>query len=285
MAWQEREYHRGGDGTMGGFSFPKPTPLALGLIITCFAIFILQSFMAEGPGSSFNPLVAWGGLTLAEGAAFIQPWRWITYQYLHGGVFHIFFNCLGIYFFVPRLERQWGPGKTFIFYTLGGIFAGIVFAMMSAMMPIQVPLIGASGSVLAALGACALLFPEMQIVLLFFLVPIRFAAALFAILYLLLTIGERNLSGAAHLGGLGFGFLAPMLAGPAIGRLLHWWEVKRARKQAMDAREEQEVVDLILEKVHDQGMQSLTWRERRFLKRATERQRKREMEIARRRMF
>ena len=285
MGWQDREYYQsGGSGTTTGMGFPKPTPLALGLIIACFAIFLLESVTA-GPGRSI--LVQWGALTLEDGKAFIQPWRWVTYQYLHGGVFHIFFNCLGIYFFLPALERRWGPGQTFVFYTLGGVFAGVVFALMAAMAPahMQPYLIGASGSVLAALGACALLFPEMQIVLLFFLVPIRFAAALFGILYLLLTFGERDLSGAAHLGGLAFGFFGPMLGGSTIGRLTHWWYIKRARKMAAAEHQEQEFVDMILEKVHDQGMHSLTWREKRILKRATERQRKRDMELTRRRIF
>lgn len=283
MAWQDREYYReSGSGIGGGMGFPKPTPLALGLIIACFATFLLQS-ITRGPGS--DPLGEWGALTLTGGKAFIQPWRWISYQYLHSGVLHIFFNCLGIYFFVPTLERRWGPGKTFVFYTMGGIFAGVVFAIMASMMTIPSSLIGASGSVLAALGACALLFPEMQIVLLFFLVPIRFAAALFAILYFLLMIGERDLSGAAHLGGLAFGFLAPLLGGPTIGRMTHWWRIKRVRQLAAEEQQEQEEVDRILEKVHDQGMHSLTWRERRLLKRATERQRKRELELSRRRVF
>jgi hypothetical protein len=50
---------------------------------------------------------------------------------------------------------------------------------------------------------------------------------------------------------------------------------KRAARQAAAERKEQDEIDTILAKVHASGMQSLTWMERRALKRATERQRRR----------
>jgi hypothetical protein len=55
--------------------------------------------------------------------------------------------------------------------------------------------------------------------------------------------------------------------------------VKRAQRRETEEREEQERVDLILAKVSAQGMQSLTWWEKRALHKATERQRQRDMEF------
>jgi len=52
-------------------------------------------------------------------------------------------------------------------------------------------------------------------------------------------------------------------------------KLRAVQRQAQAARYEQEQVDAILAKVHEKGMQSLSWLERRALKRATERQRKR----------
>ncbi len=57
--------------------------------------------------------------------------------------------------------------------------------------------------------------------------------------------------------------------------------IKRARKLAMEAQIEQQRVDTILAKVSAQGMHSLTWSERRALRKATERQKKRDIEMAR----
>jgi stage IV sporulation protein FB len=52
------------------------------------------------------------------------------------------------------------------------------------------------------------------------------------------------------------------------------WAARRAEKQQRAERDEQASIDAILAKVSAQGMNSLTWLEKRTLKRATERQRK-----------
>lgn len=59
--------------------------------------------------------------------------------------------------------------------------------------------------------------------------------------------------------------------------------VRRAQRQLEKERQEQARVDAILEKVSMHGMHSLSWWERRALRRATERQRQREMELTRNR--
>jgi hypothetical protein len=57
--------------------------------------------------------------------------------------------------------------------------------------------------------------------------------------------------------------------------------IKKARKLAQQAAAEQQHIDAILAKVSATGMGSLTWRERRALHKATERQRKRDLEFSR----
>jgi Zn-dependent protease len=56
--------------------------------------------------------------------------------------------------------------------------------------------------------------------------------------------------------------------------------IKKARKLAQQAQLEQQRIDTILAKVSASGMASLTWRERRALHKATERQRKRDLELS-----
>jgi Zn-dependent protease len=56
--------------------------------------------------------------------------------------------------------------------------------------------------------------------------------------------------------------------------------VRRLRKQAQREEEEQAQIDAILSKVSAHGMHSLTWLERRALRKATERQRRREIEVS-----
>lgn len=58
------------------------------------------------------------------------------------------------------------------------------------------------------------------------------------------------------------------------------WAAKRAMKLAKAERDEQERIDQILAKVSAQGMHSLTWFERRALRKATEHQRERDAEMS-----
>src|SRR5439155_11853177 len=55
---------------------------------------------------------------------------------------------------------------------------------------------------------------------------------------------------------------------------------KRARKIALEERSERERIDAILAKVSAHGMHSLSWREKRALRKATEAQRQRETEMS-----
>ena len=65
------------------------------------------------------------------------------------------------------------------------------------------------------------------------------------------------------------------------GKLGARWSARRARGKQREAAAEQEKIDAILAKVSAHGMNSLTWWEKRTLKRATERQRQRDLEVAR----
>ncbi|MCC6422538.1 MAG: rhomboid family intramembrane serine protease [Phycisphaerales bacterium] len=283
MAWQDRAYNREERPFgMGNFSFLlPPTPLAIGLMVACLAVFILEA--VAGGISVGNPLISWGALEFQGGLAFIEPWRWITYQYLHAGGWHIFANLIGIYFFVPMLEQRWGWRRTLLFYTVGGIFAGITFGLMSAFFHMNSPLVGASGSILAVLGACTAIMPNMRVLMLVFPMTMRTMAVLFGILYLLTIIGDRNTADAAHLGGLIFGFLLVYAGGPFYGRYQRRMHIRRAQKAVQYEITEDKQVDQILQKVHDQGMNSLTRRERHILQHATERQRHADMSGGRRR--
>jgi membrane associated rhomboid family serine protease len=287
MAWEDRPYYRENPsygGGMGSLRFLLPqTPLAITLIVANVAIFLVQAF--SGPAAGFSPLVQWGRLSFNGGLAFTQPWRWITYQYLHGSGSHLFWNMLGIYFFLPVLEMMWGWKKTLLFYTSGGHAAGVTFGLMSMVYP-SGGLIGASGSFFAVLGAIAVIAPDMQ-VLAMLVIPItmRTLAIIYAVLYTLTVLGDRDMSNAAHLGGMAFGaayVFAERRFGGLVERQRYNWAQRRKRQEQVSEQTEQETIDRILAKVHDKGMNSLSWSERRALKRATERQRQADLAKARR---
>ncbi|MBC7783931.1 MAG: rhomboid family intramembrane serine protease [Burkholderiales bacterium] len=281
MGWQDRSYNQDNHGGIPPvrFTFPALSRLTIVLLAVNVGLFLLKI-----SGSAYTAVLDAGELTFGQDAApWWQVWRWVTYQYLHGSGGHVFFNMLALYFFLPALEQRWGWRKALGFYTLGGIAAGFTFLLLVAMTSAWgLSLIGASGSVLAAMGGVALLYPERQLVLLIFCVPIRVAVVLIGSLYLLTVVGDRNFSNAAHLGGLVFGFFAPWIAGPWLShkqRSIRQWQEQRIVQSEVA---EQQEVDRILAKVADSGMNSLSSAEKKALARATENQRVRDQQRARR---
>lgn len=274
-----------GGSFMGGYygsgmrhGLPKPTPAVMWLLIVNFAMFILQNILGGTFTLSLSavPMYWW------------QPWRYVTFQFLHGGVMHILFNMLGLYFLGVYLERAWGTKRFLGFYLTCGVIAGLTHVAFSFLFrqPTWVPLVGASGGVLAVLAACAILFPHIQVVLLLFPVPIRFAAILFIVISVLfmLTGEQGGTAHAAHFGGMVAGgvwvWLGPRLRNAREGarqRINHGaWERKVRREQQNQAE-----VDRILDKIRREGIQSLSAREKRILQDATEKQRKQDQKINR----
>ncbi len=211
-----------------------------------------------------------------------QVWRLVGYQFLHAGIGHILLNMLGLYFLGNTLERFWGTKKFLIFYLACGTAGGLCFLLVSALNLIgPAILVGASGSVLGLLAACAILFPHFVVFIYFFPVPIRKAAVVLPIIYLMtiLTGGPNSGGEAAHLGGMiagaayllwpkykhHFGFISR----PTVDFTSHLRE-KQTHAETISNIE----LDRILKKVHEQGLQTLTEAEKRTLRKATEQHQK-----------
>jgi membrane associated rhomboid family serine protease len=118
-----------------------------------------------------------------------KPHQFITYAFLHsntnfmGVVFplHLFGNLLALFAIGMSLEDLWGRGTFLLFYLGGAVVAGIPEAMVS-----PVPLIGASGAVLATMGAFLVRLPHSKLKIGWALNPIAFP-----ILFLLMMLGRK----------------------------------------------------------------------------------------------
>jgi membrane associated rhomboid family serine protease len=251
--------------------FPQMTPMVKRLLIINVAVYFLQIL---GAG---NLLMNWFSLYPDSLFRMLQLWRLITYQFLHGDMFHIFFNMLGLFFLGPTLERHWGSKRFLFFYLLCGVAGGLFYLILVAVgfLP-ALPMVGASGAILGMLAACAILFPQLVVFILLFPVPIRVAAVAFTAIYLVSVITkEANAGGdAAHLAGMAAG---------AIYIYSQGWQNKlrakissnRWQRKVDEQRNLQAEVDRILQKVHDFGIQSLTPKEKKILRQATEAEQKR----------
>jgi membrane associated rhomboid family serine protease len=137
------------------------------LIAVNIAVFVLQ-ILSRLLGS--NAIVLYFGLVPARVTEDLMLWQFVTYMFLHGGVFHIFFNMLTLFMFGNDLERYWGTRRFLNYYFITGIGAGLcswIVAMHS-----ESVIIGASGAIYGLLLAYGVTYPN-RIVYLNFLLPVK----------------------------------------------------------------------------------------------------------------
>jgi membrane associated rhomboid family serine protease len=131
-----------------------------------------------------------------------------TYQFLHGGLFHLLFNMLAVWMFGCDLERRWGSNFFLRYYFITVIGGGILNTLF---VPNQMgPSIGASAGVYGILLAYGLIYPN-RIVYFYFLFPIKMKHFVWIIgaiaLYSSITAGQSGIAHLAHLGGMVFGYI------------------------------------------------------------------------------
>jgi membrane associated rhomboid family serine protease len=145
------------------------------------------------------------------------PLTFVTSQFLHGSILHIFFNMLFLLVFGPEVEYLTGHTRFLAFYLLCGVAGNA--AEVAVLADSHVPEIGASGAIAGVLGAYVLRFPtnSVQAILpigcfpLFLRVPAYLVIGLWALVQFVHgfgTLSERVLSEQgggtayfAHIGG------------------------------------------------------------------------------------
>ncbi|MBI5716489.1 MAG: rhomboid family intramembrane serine protease [Burkholderiales bacterium] len=179
---------------------PQMPPATKTLLLVCVAMFCLDQLV---------PLLRLFALfPLASGL--FWPWQVLTYAFLHGDPFHLFFNMLGLWMFGSELERLWGPRRYLLFLLAGVLAAAAAQLLVSMMMGWRDPMVGASGGLFALLLAYGMLFPNRVIMPLFPPIPMkaRTFVIVFGVLELVLGLsGSRGVAHFAHLGGMVGGFL------------------------------------------------------------------------------
>jgi membrane associated rhomboid family serine protease len=252
------------------------TPWVMRLIMANAAMFLLQ---LAGPGNLTN------ALAFVPALALTRPWTIVTYMFLHGGLGHIFFNMLSLFFFGPRLEARLGSRHFLILYFVSGIMG----ALLSFALAPQAGVIGASGAVFGVMLGFASFWPRDQI-LIWGILPVEARVMVIAMTALSLFGGFSGGGGIAHFAHLG-GFLGGWLSLRWFARnpearkwqqkvapprpressdlsLARWKKIKRDSLHEVNRAE----LDRILDKISSQGIQSLTQSDREFLERFSTRE-------------
>lgn len=186
-----------------GNSVQKTTTVVLNLIIINVLVFSAQYFI-DGP--RLNGEVT-GFLALFPiKSGWFEPYQIVTHMFSHGGWGHLLFNMFALWSFGSMLERVWGPKKFLIFYLACGLAAGAAQLLLS-----DAPAVGASGAIMGLLAAFAYLFPNTQLIIFPFPVPVKAKWAIMVIAAIDLFGGVyptgSNIAHFAHLGGLVMGLI------------------------------------------------------------------------------
>lgn len=151
---------------------------------------------------------------------FTQPWRLVTYLFLHNDVWHILFNMLWLYWMGRQVEMDIGPRTFSSIYFLSGIGGALVNVLLSGTFG-TTPVIGASGAVYGIMVAFGMLYPNAPIML--FLLPPLPAKYVIAGLILIdvALIGDKTaVARLVHVGGAltGFVLIRAYMRGTSISR-------------------------------------------------------------------
>ena len=288
----------------GGFSFFPP--VIKNLLIINGAIFLVQVLgrsIAAGNGLSLaDTIIKYFALiplgTFAD--ASFYPWQLITYQFLHGGFGHIFFNMFALWMFGMEIENLWGSKKFLYYYLLCGVGAGLCHLFISPLFgEIAAPTIGASGAIFGVMIAFAMIFPNRYIFLYFFIpIKAKYLITIFVIMeFMFVDSAGSNIAHLAHLGGALTGFIFLLLDKNTniaiknvfkrssyrttkpfnpLGGLADKFKKKEENVQdakfyEVEDKDEisQEDIDRILDKISQSGYQNLTTKEKEILFKAS----------------
>ncbi len=208
-------------------------------------------------------------------------WQLITYQFLHGGFFHLLINMFVLWMFGVELERVWGGAGFLRFYLICGVAGGLGMAVFNYG---SIPVVGASGAIFGLLGAYALYWPERMVYIWgIFPIKIKHFVLIIGVITLVSGFSETE-AGVAHLAHL-FGLLTGLFycwKGDPRQSLLQQaksifsrGQVRQKRREWEERQREQqqliEEADQILEKLQQVGWEKLEEEEKQRIKEISER--------------
>ncbi|MGB5554919.1 MAG: rhomboid family intramembrane serine protease, partial [Flavobacteriaceae bacterium] len=194
------------------------------LIAINVAVFILNAILPFLLGMDKSAIDQWFQLPKDFFEFLGQPWSLVTYSFFHGGLGHIFWNMLLLYFAGRIFLNLFGPKRFVNVYFLGVIFGALVFLLsynvFPGLMGNNTALIGASAGVTAILIFVCAYMPNQEVKVIFFNVKL-WQLGVFVVLVDLIQIPIGGNAGGrlAHLGGalLGYVYARQLLNGKDIG--------------------------------------------------------------------
>ncbi|HBX51795.1 MAG: hypothetical protein A2275_18195 [Bacteroidetes bacterium RIFOXYA12_FULL_35_11] len=103
-------------------------PIVVKNLLILNILFFLGTYVAKSSWG-FN-LVEWLALYYPE-SEYFKPYQYITYMFMHGDMWHIFFNMYALWMFGRVLENYWGPKRFLIYYFVTGVGAALLHTFVN----------------------------------------------------------------------------------------------------------------------------------------------------------
>jgi membrane associated rhomboid family serine protease len=232
------------------------------VIAVTVAMFFVQNL--------FPSVQPWLQLTPHAVVEHLYLWQLVTYMFLHGGFWHLFFNMMVLYFLGNMVEGVWGSKRFLRYYLVCGVGGGL----MHMLFDYHSAVVGASGAVFGLYLAAAMLFPDAYVYL-YFVLPVKIKYLVIGLTVLQLAHGIAGPSGVAyfaHLGGMATGLwffrgeiarrLGRSVGGPRRGPT---WRPRATMRKRRDSGVAEGKIDSILDKISAKGYENLTPTEKRIL--------------------
>ncbi len=132
-------------------------------------------------------------------------------MFVHGSIFHIFFNMIFLFAFGKSVEEKIGHIRFLLLYTAGGFFSLFFYVLFN--IESKIPIIGASGAISTIIGAYFIYFFKKRVNTLSIIPPfkLQISSWIFILIWLIsqfLNVKSTNIAVLAHLGGFLYGLIA-----------------------------------------------------------------------------
>lgn len=272
--------------------------IAQKLIVINVLVFIVNALLPFLFGLDRDAFIRWFELPKDLGGFLTQPWSIVTYSFFHGGIWHLFWNMVILFFASRIFLNLFGSRKLINVFFLGIIFGGLIFMLSYNIFPVfsgaRTSLIGASAGVTAVLIFICSYIPNQEVRLFFFNIKLWYLG-LFVVLLDLIQIPTSGNAGGhlAHLGGafLGYLYARQLLKGHDIGawfsnmldsvkelftskqgskaplKTVYRKKGEKKHKDTLnyDKESKQRRIDAILDKISKSGYESLSKEEKDYL--------------------
>ena len=277
MGIYDRDYYSQPRGFEGGFGAPRSAAqlsITVRLILLNAAIYIVGLFFENKQLPTL-----WFGVTSNTLTSPLHWYQFLTYGFIHSpeSGTHLLFNMLGLWFLGRPVEDRLGRREFLTLYLFMIVAGGVFLSVRTYFQGVPVRVIGASGAISGIILLFVFYYPRLQVLFMFFLPMPAWILGVFLVAY--------NLIGAAS--GIGHTAFDGHLTGMAVAALYYYrhWNLSRTFSNWIPSRlgnplrrrpklrvlrpdkDEKlaQEADRILEKLHREGIDSLTPKERRIL--------------------